>query len=376
MTFEEIRSGLPPPSSAQFCKQPNPFFEPWILDNARRHLLGPHERFLSIEHGGRITLPSAIDRRVPRWLPPVARVGADNHCFDATPLTQNACLDDLKSVFESLASRGVDILRWRRLPLDTEFMAAFSEFLAGAGLAFESTKIYRRPLLVRDGSDPDAFLSRHISKKRLKDLYRRRQRLGELGKVEFRIHQGEHDAAQWCRDFIDLEASGWKGPSGAGTAIGCSPNERAFFEAVAAEGAAQGRIVVHSMLLDGKPVAMTVNFRSGTWMWAYKSAYRENLAYLAPGVQIEVEGSRVFLSDPDAVCMDSCMASEQGLLAEFWPGRRPVGEFLIAVHPRANRIVRAGGSLWRRFHALKVSLKEKARDKGGFRLLPGRAAGR
>lgn len=373
---EEIRSGLPPPDSAQFCKEPNPFFEPWILDNARRHLLRPHDRFLSVESGGRIALPSATDGRIPRWLPTVARVGADDHCFDATPLTQDVRPADLKSVFGSLAEGGVDILRWRRLPLDTEFMAAFNEFLIGEGLACESTKVYRRPLLIRDGSDPDAFLSRNLSKKRLKDIQRRRQRLGELGKVEFRVHQGEHDAAQWCRDFIELEASGWKGPSGAGTAIGCSANERAFFEAVASEGAANGRVLVHSLLLDGKPVAMTVNFRSGTWVWAYKVAYNESLTNVSPGVLLEVEGSRAFLSDATIACVDSCTTSEQGVMARLWPGRRPIGEFLIAVHPRANRMVRASSSLWRRYRSLKASLKEKMRDPATILKLPGQLANR
>jgi CelD/BcsL family acetyltransferase involved in cellulose biosynthesis len=337
--------------------------------------MGSYDRLTFKGEAERITLPLAIDRRVPRWLPTVARVGGHDHCFDSTPLTEDLRHQDLETLFDTMAGRGIDILRWRRLPMDTAFAATLATFLENAGLACEATKTYRRPLLVPDGRDPDSFLKSHLSKKRLKDIQRRRQRLSEMGSVEFLAYQGPHDAAQWCGDFLELEASGWKGPSGTGTAIACSPAERAFFEAVAAEGAANGRIVVHSLTLDGKPVAMTVNFRSGTWIWAYKVAYCEDLTHLSPGVQLEVEGSRAFLSDPSLACVDSCTTSEQGVMARLWPGRRPMAELLVAVHPRANRAVRIGGHLWRRFHTVKGTARELILSRGRVWPLLHRSAG-
>lgn len=344
----------------------NPFFGPWVLDNARRNLLGTNDRFLIAGEGRRIVLPIAIDRRVPGWLPTVARIWNHKHCFDSTPLADDPRREDMKALFGSLADHGIDILLWRGLPMDTAFAAALCEFLDGAGLAWEATKRYRRPLLVRDGSDPDSFLKRHLSKRRVKDLRRRRQRLGELGKVEFLTYQGRHDAARWCRDFIELEASGWKGASGTGTAIACSASERAFFEAMASEGAATGQIVVHSLTLDGKPVAMTVNFRSGTWLWAYKVAYCEDLGHLAPGVQVEVEGSRAFLGDPGLTHFDSCTGSETGIMAELWPHRRPIADLLIAARPRARRAVQAGGVLWRQYLALKKAAAARGEPLRSF----------
>ncbi len=365
---EDVRTGPPAPAPAQ-SNEPNPFFQPWILDNARRHLLAPHERFMLAGDERRIILPLAVDRRIPGWLPTIAHIWGHKHCFDSTPLAQNPSRDDVKSLFDSLAGEGIDILRWRRLPMDTAFAAALLEFLKGQGLAHEETKSYERSLLIADGSGPDSFFDR-LGKRRRKDLRRRRQRLSELGEVEFVTYQGRHDAMQWCHDFIELEASGWKGPSGTRTAIGCSESERAFFEAMARDGAASGNIIVHSLTLDGKPVAITVNFRSGTWVWAYKVAYREDLASLSPGVQLEVEGSRAFLSDPGIACVDSCVASGRSLMNDLWPGRRPMAEFLIAVRPSANPMVRTSGLLWRRY----LALKNAARDTIRSRRFPPRAS--
>lgn len=344
--------------SAQLERQQNPFFQPWVLDNARSHLLARHERFISVGGDQEIVLPLVVDRRIPGLMPTVAHIWGHKHCFDSTPLKQNPSRDDMATLFDSLAGQGIDILRWRRMPTDTGFSAALIDFLAERGLAYEETKRYQRSLLLAGSNDPDSFLDR-LSKKRRKDLRRCRQRLSEMGTVEFVTYQGPHDAAQWCHDFIELEASGWKGPSGTRTAIGCSDNERAFFEAMAKDGAAKGDIIVHSLTLDSRPVAMTVNFRSGTWVWAYKVAYREELANLSPGVQLEVEGSVAFLNDPDIACVDSCTASGHSLMDNLWSGRRPMAEYLIAVRPSVNPVIRASGLLWRGYLSLKNTAREK-----------------
>ncbi|MET3662911.1 GNAT family N-acetyltransferase [Aquamicrobium ahrensii] len=360
-----MKSGKPDiltrqPVPAQSTRQPNPFFQPWVQDNARRHLLAPHERFILVGGDQQIALPLAVDRRIPGWLPTVGHIWGHKHCFDSTPLAQNPSRSDIEALFDSLTEQGIHLLRWRRLPTDTNFATALLDFLENRGLAHEETKRYQRSLLMAGGNDPDSFLER-LSKKRRKDLRRCRQRLSELGAVEFVTYQGRHDAAQWCDDFIELEASGWKGPSGTRTAIGCSENERAFFEAMAREGAAEGNIIVHSLTLDTRPIAMTVNFRSGSWAWAYKVAYREDLANLSPGVQLEVEGSLAFMNDPSIACVDSCTASGHSLMDNLWSGRRPMAEFLIAVRPSANPMVRASGLLWRRYLAVKNAARDKVK---------------
>ncbi|HET7413670.1 MAG TPA: GNAT family N-acetyltransferase [Pararhizobium sp.] len=358
---------MPVGEPARTGDQANPFFESWILESARRNLVGARQRFVFAGEAERIALPLTLERHVPGWLPTVARVWGHDHCYDTTPLAIGACRGGVEALFSALSARGIDVVRWPLLPMDTAFAAELIAFLKEAGLAHEATKRYGRPLLVSDGSDPDTFLKNHVGKNRLKDLRRRRRRMGELGRVEFLTHEGPHDAARWCHDFLELEASGWKGSSGTGTAIGCSASERAFFESVAVEGAAAGRIIVHSLKLDGKPVAMTVNFRSDAWLWAYKSAYREDLAHLAPGVQVELEGTRAALNDPSLVCFDSCTTSEHGVLGELWPGRRPIADLLIAVHPAANHTVRACGLLWRQYLSLKNAAKDRIGRRAGYR---------
>src|SRR3546814_18412078 len=69
------------------------------------------------------------------------------------------------------------------------------------------------------------------------------------------------DIPSWCRDFLTLEQSGWKGTEG--TAIACDPAEASFFrESVTAAFAAE-RLAFLRIDFEGKPIAMLVNFLMG-----------------------------------------------------------------------------------------------------------------
>ncbi len=333
-----------------------------MLGSAVRHLGGAHGRRLLVagrDGSAGILLPLALDTMVPNWLARVATVWAHDHCYDTTPLVRGDFEPAIEALFSEMAGKGLSLLRWPNLPLDTAFAERLLAFLDEAGLSYEETKTYRRPMLVPDGGDPQEFLKRHLGKSRLKDLRRRRRRMAEAGKVDFRVFDGPHDAAEWCEDFLALEASGWKGAAGTGTAIACSPAEAAFFRELAADGAAAGKVLVHSLTLDGEPAAMTVNFRSGDGLWAYKSAYRQDLSHLAPGVQVEFEGSLSVFADPQARWFDSCTTHEGGVLGELWPDRRPIADLLIAVTPRGNALATTGSLLWRQYLALKGAAKAR-----------------
>ena len=66
-----------------------------------------------------------------------------------------------------------------------------------------------------------------MSKNRKKKAKRLLKKLEQLGEVEFRFTNATSDIHDWATDFVDLEASGWKGR--AGTAIASKPDALAFF---------------------------------------------------------------------------------------------------------------------------------------------------
>ena len=313
----------------------NPFFEDWALAAAIRHL-APADR--PVEFAG--AAPGAGGIPLVRWLNAPLALGSvwsvwDHiHCFDTTPVGGPDYTASLDETFAFLRQRGASLLYWRDLPTDTPFHARLVRYLAEAGLRFEVTRSRRRPLLrTRDPGSFDAGAAR-LEGKRMAELRRRRRRLEEMGRLGAAVHRDSHDACAWMRDFLRLEASGWKGE--AGTAIACNDGERAFFEALMREAAARGRTFVCSLELDGEPIAMTVNLRSGEGVWGFKTAYRDSLSRYSPGALAAFETTLAALEDPSIAWMDSCMDHEDGVLRGLWHGHRETVDLMIAAGRSGN----------------------------------------
>ncbi|WP_137387863.1 GNAT family N-acetyltransferase [Rhodoligotrophos defluvii] len=338
------------------ASESNPFFEPWALrpaianfsgDDAHVMLVGSAEHPLGV-------LPLAPVASGPFPLGFVSAVWLHRHCFDTTPLVRTGCeAQFLAALLDSLAGSSVKLLHWPSLALDTRFSDQLFGFLRSEGLAHRTIQQVERPLLAADVPCADAFLSATLSKKRLREWRRCWRRLEELGTVKFRIFDGPHDAAAWCHDFLTLEATGWKGLHGTATALACDPGERMFFEAVSTASAERGNALVYSLELDGRPVAMTVNYRRGGRVWAFKTAYDDRLANLSPGVLVEIEGTRAALRDPSISWIDACTDGSKSLMNELWPARRPVADLLIATSRQANGLVAPATALVQAYRGLR-----------------------
>ncbi len=239
----------------------NPFFEEWALEAALEHLAPSSAEIELVRIGEpgspRAALPLVRSWRAPFGIGPIWSVWDHIHCFDTTPPDHSEPGAVLEAVFEVLSRKRASMLRWTGLPTDTAFYEALIRHLDRTGLEYRRTRTRSRPVLSAGG----ALGRGELNGKRMSELRRRRRRLEEIGKLEVRFHQGTHDADAWMRDFLALEASGWKGVHG--TAIACNPDEHRFFESLARAAAARGKVLVCSLLLDGRPIAMTVNLRTG-----------------------------------------------------------------------------------------------------------------
>lgn len=313
----------------------NPFFEDWAIDAAIRHL--PHGRG-AVEIVGQA--PGCAGIPLVRWLnAPLAPASVWSvwnhiHCFDTTPAGAVDPAALLDATFAFLRRRGASLLYWQGLPADTPFHARLVEYLADAGLRFEATKSRRRPSLeARDESSFDAAAAR-LEGKPMAEFRRRRRRLQGMGRLDTVIHRGPHDPEMWMHDFLRLEASGWKGD--AGTALACDGGEHAFFEALMRGAAARGQAFVCSLELDGKPIAMTVNLRSGEGLWGFKTAYCDSLSRYSPGVLAVCETMLAALSDPSIARMDTCMDHEGGVSGKLWRDRRETVDLMIAAGRGSN----------------------------------------
>src|SRR3546814_1611679 len=92
--------------------------------------------------------------------------------------------------------------------------------------------------LLQSDLTADAYWETRIRGTKRKEIRRLQNRLRELGSVTSQELSSEADIPSWCRAFLTLEQSGWKGTEG--TAIACDPAEASCFsESVTAAFAAE-----------------------------------------------------------------------------------------------------------------------------------------
>jgi CelD/BcsL family acetyltransferase involved in cellulose biosynthesis len=115
------------------------------------------------------------------------------------------------------------------------------------------------------------------------NLNKARNKLGREAHVEYATITRPEALADALAGFEELEASGWKGAAGAGTAIRLHAPLRAFYRALVAELAPEGRIVIHALRAAGRPIAGQFCLRDADTLYVLKLAYDEDFSRLAPG---------------------------------------------------------------------------------------------
>lgn len=169
-----------------------------------------------------------------------------------------------------------------------------------------------------------------LSASRAKALRQRRQRLGRRGAVTCTVHADREDVRAALDEFLALEAAGWKGrASQRGRAIRRLPSLEAFFRSAVEGLTTGGMATVTALRCDGKPIAMQVTVRSGSTAFTWKSAYDEELRACAPGIILLQEVTASLLSAPGVSMVDSCNHRDDGYMAEFWSGRKPVLDMVL-----------------------------------------------
>jgi CelD/BcsL family acetyltransferase involved in cellulose biosynthesis len=346
---------------AASASEPNAFAERWMMEAAARHLRPPDEtRLIAVWSGiggGRQLIglmPVRIERGYARLPLSFAQNWRHHHNFLGTPLVAAG----RECAFWSAVLGVLDEADWakgffhlNKVVEDGPVHLGLREAAARLGRPCDVVLRSERALL-ESALAPEAYYEAAVRKKKRKELKRLSARLADLGIVAFERLDSRGDADRWCEDFLALEASGWKGREG--TALAAHPATEAFFREIFAEARAAGRLEAIRLRLDGRPIAMLVNFLTPPGAFSFKIAIDEAFARFSPGVLIQIENLRV-LERGDIAWMDSCAVEDHAMINSLWRERRSIVRVSVPLSGRrrkaifaAARIVEQASSLLRR----------------------------
>ncbi|MFY7746193.1 MAG: GNAT family N-acetyltransferase [Erythrobacter sp.] len=313
--------------------EPNPFFEPWFLNPALEQW-GTAQRVLikAWFHEGHLAGLVPILRSAKYYSHVVTHATGWEHpnAFCGVPLVmagrEDAFWRALLVHFDRSARRAL-FLHLPLLPAEGTVQAALGRVLHEQGRAHYTAGEESRALLTGETSAAD-YLEGAMSAKKRKELRRQHNRLAEEGALTFERLESDEGLAAWTAEFLALEAAGWKGE--AGSALASAPDTRALFEQSLAGAAAAGRLERLALRLDGRAIAMLVNFITPPGAYSFKTAFDEDYARFSPGMLLQLE-NLALLERPDVCWADSCAAEGHPMIERLWRDKRRVASCNIAI---------------------------------------------
>ena len=158
-------------------------------------------------------------------------------------------------------------------------------------------------------------------------------------------------------EFLALEAAGWKGE--AGSAIARIPADTAYFEALAAEFARVDSLLLDSLLLDGRPIAMALQIENAGTRHFLKIAYDERQHRLSPGRSLTIAMLQSDFAATPPVVFDSGAGDGVDAGTYVWGERREIGHALIGVGGAAPRLPRLAASARRWLRRWRARLRRR-----------------
>jgi hypothetical protein len=233
------------------------------------------------------------------------------------------------------------------LPLDGPCYAALAEACRQTGSAISTYERWVRPVMIPRPEDSfEAYLRRALGssyKKRMQQF----RAVAKQGALTFRRNRGR-GALDALDAFLALEASGWKGE--AGTAIACLPADTAYIRRLAELCAADDTLLIDTLLLDGRAIAMGLLIESGSRRHFLKIAYDETQGRHSPGRTLAIAMLQADFNGTPPAFFDSGAGEGVDAGTYVWGERREMANAIIRVGPgraRAARIA-AFGRMWLR----------------------------
>ncbi len=345
------------------ASEPNPFNESWYLLPALRQF-DPEQRVRICAlwqeggDGGRNLIglmPLSQEKSYGRWPIPHLQNWLHPNAFLGTPLVRSGCEnafwqavlpmldgDNGRSIFFHLSE--VDIAGPVAIALNNICHADARK----AALVHQ----FDRALLAGNLS-PDDYYEAAVRSKKRKELRRQKNRLMEMGALQFTRFDDDEALLPWINEFLSLEKTGWKGAQG--SALDCAPETREIFTQALLGAAQRGLLERLELRLDGKPLVMLVNFICAPGAFSYKTAYDEDYAKFSPGVLLQCENLALLELDELLWC-DSCAAEGHPMIDSLWTDRRSIGRYSVAIGGPVRRAI---------FHTLLKTEQARTQQRAG-----------
>jgi hypothetical protein len=320
--------------------EPNAFAEPWFAA-ASLHLAGSDRaRMLVVRDGASLLglLPICIVRRYGRL--PVAHVQNYLHpnSFLGTPLIRAGA----EARFWSAVLDCLDAADWSRGLLHMEALVE-----GGPGPSRPDRRRRRpRPALRLGSSDraraacqPAQFASLLRNERPQEEA----QGVQATGRAPRRDRHGREPPLRAGRRPVRMDRSvpdpgGLRVEGRAGSALAAEPGTAAFFRTALAGAAAEDRLDIRRVDLDGRPIAMLVNFLTPPGAYSFKIAFDEAYGRYSPGVLTEIDNLDI-LDRPEFDWMDSCAAADHPMIGSLWAGRRAIVRVSVPLGGAGRRLL-------------------------------------
>lgn len=116
-----------------------------------------------------------------------------------------------------------------------------------------------------------------------RNLRRQLRRSEEAWKVRAETASSGAALQHAFEQFLKIEASGWKGDEGSGSAIHCQPALLGFYQSLVRHFGARGECVINLLWFGEQAVAGEFALKTGRTLHVLKCGYREEHAKYAPG---------------------------------------------------------------------------------------------
>jgi hypothetical protein len=327
--------------------EPNVFFSGRFLAPAMPRLEDRVIRLLTVRDEDsrrsrlRLLMPFSVERprfrrsgRHPRLVEPVrpSRYAACR-CRGALPRRSTTCWK--ASPRPAAGLPGVLVLPDTRI--DGPVMELLRAVAVARGLPVTVSDIQQRPMLA-SSDDGETYLKRSISKEHLREMRRQWRRLEGAGVLVHKVARQPAEVRAGLEAFLALEAAGWKGQRR--SAMVADRYRAAFAREAVTNLADNDHVRIHSLELDGKPIAILVVFVMGGEAYTWKTAYDEAFAAFSPGKLLVQKLTEQHLDDANIQRTDSCAVPDHPIMSRFWQERSTMGTMIIGLAPERDRDVR------------------------------------
>ena len=324
---------------AAHAGEPNPFNEIWFLKPALEQFdpEGRVQLFALWSNDVLLGLmPITPQASYGRWPVPHLQNWLHHNAFSGTPLVRTgyevAFWSALLPMFDQQPAQAL-FAHFNCLNTDGPLAAALEQVCLTEHRRCALVHSEERALLEGDLS-PEVYFKTAVRGKKRKELRRQKNRLAEEGELTFARYAGAERLAEWTEEFLALERAGWKGTNG--SALDCSSQTRTLFTEALAGAAAMGKLERLELRLDGRPLAMLVNFICATGSFSFKTAFDEDYSRFSPGVLLQIE-NLALLERADIEWCDSCAAEGHPMIDSLWTGRRSIGRYSVAIGGSGRR---------------------------------------